>query len=358
MIPFIDRIAITQRHPPGVIFPGLAGMRTISYRRPGDVQRDGTRCAAEDDEAFNERAFGAWLHGSHETRLQLLAEPEDRFIGLRGNPGRFGRADNVFNLDLQSTVARCNEIVQSEGMPVFHVGEWFERTSTKDRTQIDSGWTGARIWELHLTCNYATGSASNAKAVHRWLDGQSMARVKKARFGSSTITWGSIKYAQTEFYIKADELLSHRKASEQDDFKKTDIYQFLNDNGVVRFEVKLSKNYLNQHALTYLGAWNMAKVIKLFEDRTEIIRRQKVDIEEFDINALPRRLQLIASAWMAGQDVTHLVSRATLFRHAKSLRDYGIDIAEPRNVAAFPIRLKTIELQPLAMPEWYSLKAA
>jgi len=61
-----------------------------------------------------------------------------------------------------------------------------------------------------------------------------------------------------------------------------------------------------------------------FADRTELLNRCKLDVEAFDIRLLPSKSQLIAAAWMAGDDVSSLVSRAT----------------------------------PASMPEWYSLKVA
>lgn len=59
---------------------------------------------------------------------------------------------------------------------------------------------------------------------------------------------------------------------------------------------------------------------------------------------------------MAGQDLRQLMSRATFFRHAKILREYGIDIAEPRNVESFPVKVRIVEMKPLPMPDWYSLE--
>lgn len=346
---FVDRIALSQRHAPGG-FPDLAGMRTISYRQAGDIERDGSVCPEENP--FAARAFGAWVQGSHETRLQLLSD--DGFVGLRGNPGRFGRPDNIFNLDLPATVTRSNEIVQAHGLPIFTPGTPF--SGKQDEPQIK--WTGARVWEIHITQNYATGSASNAAHVLDWLDTQSVSRVKKSRLGKSTVTWGSIKYAQVEAYIKADELLAHAKPDDRDAIRKSHEYQWALENGIVRFEVKLAKSYLQQHDLSYLGAWDMGTVHRIFRERTEILNRVKVEVDEFDPALLPARCRLIAAAWLKGEDVTALVSRATFFRHAKVLREYGIDIAQRRNIHSFPVRVRQIDLTPLAVPDWYSLKAA
>lgn len=56
-----------------------------------------------------------------------------------------------------------------------------------------------------------------------------------------------------------------------------------------------------------------------------------------------------------------MASERTLFRHAKVLRECGIDILQTRNVTAFPVKVRTIELQPLRLsdaPHWYTMEQA
>lgn len=102
----------------------------------------------------------------------------------------------------------------------------------------------------------------------------------------------------------------------------------------------------------------MENVIQLFEERTEILHRVKVDIEEFDAAHLPSKVACTAAAWLRGEDVTRLLSRRTFFRHAAALRDYGIDITQKRNISVMPVKVKTIEVQAAAMPDWYRLQAS
>lgn len=100
----------------------------------------------------------------------------------------------------------------------------------------------------------------------------------------------------------------------------------------------------------------MEKVIQLFDERTELLHRVKCDIEEFDPCMLPSRVATTAAAWLQGVDVTTTLSRATFYRHAAALREYGIDIAEKRNVKVMPVKIKTIEIQASQAPDWYSLR--
>jgi len=362
---FIDKIALTQRHAPGVSVPDTAGIRVLSYRNPGDIQRDGSVLDGDVPEVVRDRALSAWIQGSHETRLQLMGESEDRFVGIMGNVGRFEREDNIFNLDLPSTVARSNQILSDRGFPPFSPGESYAPNQHLDGssnlTDIElsnTKWTGARVWEIHITQNYSTGSMSNARIFHDWLIQQSQTRVKKQVFGSSTVCFGGIRYAQTEYYLKADELLQHQKPDQRAEYKKSKIYQWASDLGIVRAEVKLMKSYLNQNGLSFLGAWDMGTVHRIFNERTEIIQRAQCSAPEFDSSELSSKLRAAYLLWIKGEDLSTLFPERTLRRHRNALIPYGFDISERRNIEQFPIRVRTIDLQPLAVPDWYSLIAA
>lgn len=366
---FIDGIVLSQRFRKDSV-PTLAGLRSIAYRAVGDVSFDGS--TVEEQDVLPERIRPAWIQGSHNTKVQTSSD--GTLVQLKGNPGRFNRGDNVFNHDWDGTLAASNAILLSRGLPSFEIGEECANPvllrnfdgDLQSKPEFAAytvfpadggvGHEGLRVWSIHVTRNLITGSEANAKAVLGWLDSQSIARVKKKRFGNSTVTWGSLKYCQVEAYLKADEMLDHCKGDvERELMRQNPIYQWCRDNGVVRVEVKAAKDCLRDLGLTWAGDWNMAKVIKLFDDRTEILHRVKADVEEFDPATLPSNVAMTASAWLRGEDVKRVMNLRTFQRHAKLLREYGIDIAEKRNVSSMPVRIKTIEIQPAAMPDWYSL---
>lgn len=380
---FIDGIVLSQRFQPNTV-KSLAGLRSIAFRETGDISFDGSQ--VEEQEVLPERIRAAWIQGSHATKVQVSSD--GTLVQLKGNPGRFGRSDNVFNLDWDNTIAASNSILQGQGLPSFKVGEpvarncltWGKENELETRPEfagflcipergtpeyaharrfcndedLTPGHEGARVWSIHVTRNFITGSENDAIAVLNWLDGQSVARVKKKRFGKSTVTWGNLNYCQTEAYLKADEMMAHCRGDiEREIMRQNPVYQWCRENGVVRVEVKASKDYLREVGLTWAGDWNMAKVIKLFDDRTEVLHRVKTDIEEFDPALLPSKVACTAAAWLAGQDVKRFMNLRTFQRHAKELRQHGIDIAEPRNVAAMPVRIRTIDLQVASAPHWY-----
>jgi hypothetical protein len=377
MTTFIDGIILSQKHLEIDNIRELAGIRSLAYREKGDICRDGSE--AEDQEVIGEQCRRAWIQGSHGTALQVASM--GGLVTLAGNPGRWSRPDNLFNLDLEGTIAASNAITATKGLPPFISGEpigcaAIQPVLTPDGYLMATGGNlspdgyvyakpdgtfrqGARVWSIHVTRNFVTGSEANAVAVLNWLDSQSVARVKKKRFGKSTVVWGNLNYCQVEAYLKADELMDHCKGElEREMMRQNPAYQWSKENGVVRIEVKAAKDYLRDRGLTHLGAWTMEKVIKLFDERTELLRRVKTDIEEFDASTLPTRIACTAAAWLKGEDVAQLMSRATFYRHAAALREYGIDIAEKRNIHSMPIRIRTIEMQEASIPPWYSLEAA
>lgn len=334
----------------------LAGMRTLSFREAGDINRQGE--AVPDQEVITEKARWAWIKGSHATSIRVLSH--DGLVALAGNPGRWGRSDNLFGFDLDQTLTRANRILHTQQLPGFGRGVCYDASSGKDTgTEPVPGrtkWSGARVWSIHLTQNYVTGSSANAKHVLNWLDAQSIARVRKSRLGASTVVWGGLNYCQTEAYIKADEMLTHAKGEhERQQIKQSAAYQWALQSGVVRIEVKAAKDYLRHKDLTHLGDWNMGTVHEIFTERTEVLQRSKIDLEEFDIQHLPSRVRLTAAAWLKGEDVLALMSRPTFYRHAGLLREYGIDIASPRNIETFPVRVRTIDMQAAAIPDWYGM---
>lgn len=363
---FIDGLILSQRFRPDSI-KSLAGLRSIAYRETGDITFEGLE--VQEQEVLPERIRAAWIQGSHNTKIQVSSD--GTLAQLKGNPGRFGRSDNVFNLGWDETFAASNRIMHSQGLPAFEIGEpvaspeliWGLDGKLASRPEFKgyaiedhqgAMYEGARVWSIHVTRNYCAGSHADALAVINWLDSQSVSRVKKKRIGSTTVVWGSLKYCQVEAYLKADEMMAHCKGEiEREAMRQNPIYQWCLSNGVVRVEVKAAKDYLRDAGLTWAGDWNMQKVINLFDERTEILNRVKPDLEEFDPANLPSGVRVTAAAWLRGEDVKRILNIRTFQRHAKVLREYGIDIAESRNLNSMPVRVKTIDLKAADVPDWY-----
>lgn len=387
------------------VFPALCGVRRISYREEGDIDFEGN--VADEAGIVSESQSPAWLHGSHETRLQVKSD--GRKVLFAGNPGRFGRPDNIWNLDMDGSVSRANEVLQEYGFPagVFHAGQelQYEDSMPKSKKEMllrgradesdQHRFTGARVWAVHMTQNYVTGSPTNLQHTLNWLATQSMRRVTSKRRGSSTLEFGAIGYCQTQLYDKSAEMLAHTKCKDEKAFlqgKMTDeqerrfiegmthplsgvsnkkseaeilalyakrrAYKYAYENGLLRVEVKCAKDFLVHKGLTYLGAWDMGKVIEIFKERTEIMSRLEVEVDELDVQRLPKALRMAAAAWLAGVDLKTIMPESTFFRKAKLLGDYGLDVYKRRDVAVVRPLVKQIEITVATPPDWYQLQAA
>ncbi|MBX9346638.1 phage/plasmid replication protein, II/X family [Chromobacterium vaccinii] len=359
---FIDYINISQRHPgrlnpeTGEVEPVLPIVDSGVVGKWGRDMETGE--LVEDAEWGNTSKLA--IRGSFDS---LVMVKSDGFtVRIEGNVGRMDRADNLYNLDLDATIAKCNEILGRYRLPPFSTGERVinSHPSTYD---LEHGvnliqWTGATISELHVTQNLATGSEDNATAFVRWLSTQSMSNIKRSRHSPEACTWGSEggRYKLTA-YIKHIEMLApgHMHGRSKTEIKTDPVFQFARENGVVRVELKAKRLLLRDAGLRYLGDITMEKVVQLYASKVDpLLNRVREDITRLDIEGLPSKIRMTAACYLRGEDVRPLMSKSAFYRHAKQLREYGIDISEP--LAKFEKVnhvIKVIEAKPLECPEWY-----
>jgi len=294
------------------------------------------------------------LEGSHSTRVMLRSFAGQ--VELRGNVGRWCRSDNVFNLDFDSTILRANQLVDCFGLPHFSDdGDYWEDKDGKVRS------LGAAVTRLDLTRNYVTGGAHEAVRYMAWLDGLSLPYIRRGRsVGSTTVQWGSNtgRYKLIA-YNKAVEMLAHAKNDE--DRKKIEasaIYQYCLTNGIVRVELKLARLELEAQGLRFLGDITMEKLQNLFNEKVSFLHGCKVR-DDLDLSDLPASVRMTYSAYMSGVDVTQIFNnRMTLHRHAKKLREFGVDILSAPDVLRLKTQVREIHIQAAVAPDWYWQEAA
>ncbi len=323
---FIDWITISQLHTDSEPFPIYTGGINVDYDPEGNARF--------------ERVRAARFSGSYETGISIKSD--GRHISLSGNVGRFCRKDNLFNSGWSWSLQKCNRILVSRGLPAFHAGKIGHAIG-------EVGQPGARVSRIDLTANFATGSESQARALIRWLASRSVSRMKKGRAGDESVWWSNTRH-MLKAYIKHIEMLKH--GCKEDD----PVYQWCKEQGVVRVEIELKRRLLNDLDMVDIKNIDDEKLIKVFHEQTEIFNSVDRSEEPDILDAIPPRSRVHAAAWLAGKDLRQLMSRATFFRHAKVLRDYGIDISEPRNVETFPVKVRIVEMKPLQMPDWYILE--
>lgn len=321
---FIDWITASQHHPGGGL-PIIVGGVVVWHDRAGNV-----RC---------ERASPTSVGGSFGTTIRVGCDGSR--VYLSGNPGRFYREDNVFNFGWLGTIEACNRILAGIGLPPFTAAVGISG---------DEGWRpGARLHRLDITANFSTGTEARARAVIRWLSGQSVARMKRGQAGDESCWWANSRH-MFKAYLKGAEMVAHGKS------KDDELVQWCIDQGIVRVEVELKRRLLGELGLAEFESISDEILADVFHQQTEILRRVDRSDDIDVLSAVPSRYRMTAAAWLSGQDVRLVLSRATLFRHAKVLRDYGLDIMQARNVEKFPIVVRVVDLQPVAKPDWYKLK--
>jgi hypothetical protein len=250
-----------------------------------------------------------------------------------------------------------NQILATVGLPPFTEGEKYYRT-VKDRrswnenlkpgntSSLKAAWTGCHITRIDLTANYETGSLSNARAYMEWLaTQQGTARVKVGTHGDGeTVDWGRGSRAlYSKVYLKSAELQKHGGDAHLIDYCETV--------GLIRFEVTVKATWLHNAGMNYLGAFSMAEIVNLFNDRAKVLTRAEHSTD--DLDQLPNALRRTARDWLAGDDLERHLSDRTFRRHRSMLLPYGIDISVKRNVHEFKPRVRVIEVRPAAIPSWY-----
>jgi len=361
---FVDWINASQTFPGTLAEDGLDVLPSIPKVDSGFVAkigRDENQELIDDPEWITTSRLQH--RGSFESSIMLRS---DGFrVDLSGNVGRLDRPDNLFNLQWDETLAKVNEFVGSHGLPPFSAGEqrMNDNVSEYDRKHGNLiCWTGGTVSMIHLTENYVTGSAGNAQAFIDWIATQSKSHVKRGRAGESTVGFGSKGSSRSylKFYIKADEMLAHAKAHGRTaaEIKADPVYQYCKENGVVRVELEARRLLLRDNQLRFIGDITMPKLEKLFRNEVDpLLTRTREDITRVDLDALDLApgAKMTAAAYLRGEDVRASLSRATFFRYAKQLRDYGIDISTPLdNATKFTSLIKVVEISPInTAPDWY-----
>ena len=327
---FVDWLTASQYHFEGGL-PIITGGIIVHYDESG-VPRYERNCPAS-------------FPGSYDTSLRIGC---DGFrVSVSGNVGRFARQDNLYNFGWEGTKEAVNRILQSIGLPSFSV-------STGEQIHQDTPWRsrGAVVSRLDVTANYATGSEARARACIRHMAARSVARMKKGRAGDESVWWANTRH-MLKAYIKHLEMAAHGTRCDDQ------AYLWCLYEGVVRVELELKKRLLSELKLNDWGDITQEKLEDVYRTQTELLRALDLSDDEILMENIPIRSRVYAAAWLAGRDMAAMANVRTLYRHAKILREHGIDIfAERENVKQFPTQVRFIDLVQLSVPDWYKKRSA
>jgi len=331
---FIDYLSVRQYHGEGV--PEYVGTLLFSLDKDGAVQ--------------SESARGVKVEGSYCSKLFIKSHLGT--VTVTGNPSRWDRADNLFGFDLDDCMTIVNRVLAQLHLPPFTEGKPFRPKSTMTTVQklhALPDWTGARFSVLHLTRNMVAGSDFLAKLAIRSYGARAGAYMRKAVYGDETVMFHNTHRA-IKAYRKGPDMAKHCPESP---WREWALSQ-----GVVRQEVELKSRYLSDTKLSFWGNCNMARLYKLFEHETEVLRRPDASLDPMALEACPSRSRVVYAAWLKGQDVRAMLPRATFYRHRKTLLEYDVDIAEVRHCGDVVPMVREVVLAPAAAPAGYWDRAA
>lgn len=337
---FCDWLSIKQGYPEGNL-PVINDGAFVCYDGDGAYERTTLRKLA--------------VEGSHETRLFVRCDGTT--VEVEGNVSRLGRPDNVFGFTFAQCLQRVNALLLGLGLPPFTEGKQFEVVTPNGYAKH---WTGARVNRIDLTQNFRTGSKQAAHSFMHHLAGQQAARMKTGVFGDGeTVDFGrGSRRHYSKAYLKGPEILRHIAKSQKRLDSSALLYlnklaDFCTNEGLVRFETTYKQTWLINNGLNFLGTFDMNVIEADFRTKQEVLTRASAHVD--DLSDLPKNLLAVYRMWQAGDDLTEKFSRATYFRHRRALLPYGVDIAIKSSVTQFKPRVQVIQLEPLAMPDFYAI---
>jgi len=354
---FNDRLKLFQKHICEV--PRLAG--GISFT---------TDMNADKVEKFYYQHYQKT--GSYSTSIQIKSDPESRTVQFEGNPGRYGRPDNLINPKFEQCLEIANQILAQYDIPPFTTGH-VERHL--DSTGIETAQTdfGAKIINADTTMNIATGSRSNALATINSFRIMKFGKTELNRNGNhpTSLLYGSQDYKAVKIYMKADDIrkkisslkkskpyqLGEKNAKWHVDYLQS-LAEYLDQQGCIRFELT-GRDMLARKKINRLRDINNETFDNLFLEEV-VYKMHNTDV----INKredIPRHLQSTYYLYVSGQPIREILSTRTYFRHKKELGNIGIDISQPvpdKKILNFRRAIKVIEMTPLELPDWYQFPKA
>lgn len=318
--------------------------------------------------------------GSYSTSLSIRIS--GRRLTVKGNPSRINRLDNLFGYsNLDDCVKVYNQILLGLKLPPFTkcTKSWY--MTGQDGKKAHSVSDGATIQELHITSNKSVGKGNELDYLKSGISTQRYRNsIPRLHSNGTTVDWLSVKgnasLIYPSVYIKGHELKLHQidkikrlHGTDSSEYKYIiDVYNFCNDNGVVRFEQKLKSRFLRKENLQFWGLSDYTKLKQLHKDFLNIDKTVQVSAMTYQSIAevlleegVCKSVQASNATanyffmWLHGERFDLAKSQVKV--HRARLRKINIDIAEACDITKHsPVRVKEvrdIEVQELASPDWY-----
>ncbi|MDO9827433.1 phage/plasmid replication protein [Glaesserella parasuis] len=302
-------------------------------------------------------------------------------IHMSGNPSRWGRVENLIGFDsLDSCVACFNSILFSLKLPTFTRCTEVFYGQGQDGSKVTKFSNGAIIKRIDITTNKCVGKG-NERTFLRALSSQRYRNsIGRLHTNGCTADWlsakGNSNLIYPSCYIKHEEIRLHsyekikRKFGEKSkefNYLK-DVYDYCEENGVVRFEQKLKSRYLKRENLCYWGLSDFSRLEKLQQEFIDVYK--KLNLGQYDLETIAEQLvsqgvvdtlrkatpsAYYAMLWLSGKDLG--LRKRQFETHRARLRKIGIDIANPCDVEKFQavrvVSCDQIFVGPFKAPDFY-----
>lgn len=305
-----------------------------------------------------------YLHeGSHDTRCRIRCN--GRRLEFSGNPSRYGRLDNVwgFQTVAESLDRIVNPMLAELDLPPFTFRTRGPQRYERNEQVMPSD--GAVLTRVDLAAMYACGSVSDRDAFLRAL-GQVMHHGKRAKCWDGTTRWGSARTVQHSAYNKSGEMKAHKPKTQDEGTieYRQQLAAWMDQQGAVRLESKLFRDFLRKHGLRQLATYDDERANAMVD---EMIKKALPEVGTGGMHDIAHELmgmghsetvayhaQGLAFQWAAGVDVFETMKRPTAYQYRRILKQVGLDIRQPCvDVTALHVRPRVVTLQPLQPPSWY-----
>lgn len=311
----------------------LNGGNVIKFDRNGDIQW----CTSVWREAS----------GSYDTNIHLKSFDPDT-IEISGNPVKWLQGHNLFGTNdlLLLVTVFFNKLINIDDLPL--------NPTVEDHLKISKGeFTITRI-DINETWHL-----SNIEQVSQWIHLASDTMRLKHRgtgiFSGTTLYYGkNSRRWSLKIYSKGLEI-QRRGRKLPHNLECDNMLQYANKS--LRIELTIRSMQLKELRLDRGTTWLNFDIYVLYSQfLSNLEMAENHTLSSNIVCTLPRNLRLVYVAWLNGEDIRAMYSKATFYRHRRSLLDHGIDIAtkcpeSPDNSNVVPF-LRILEAQPAGIPEW------
>lgn len=363
---FYDWIKVSQEH--SCVLPQVADIIIDTI----DVTT-GERVASKQPPFMHE--------GSYSTKIKIQIRGQT--VTLEGNLSRFNRLDNLFGFSsLDQMMMLANSILAEYGIPSFTkcTRVDFRQTSDGNNSLIADG---AYFQRLDITTNIAVGKG-NIHAYLRSLSTQKAGHSIGYLYpNGQTVDWrtekGGARLIYRKAYNKAHDLklnlLNKVKrvfGDQSKEHKKVlQLIEYCEEQGIVRFEQELKREFLQREGCYYWGLFEESKFMniqQLFLNLDNQLKVTAIDYESI-IEALLKN-GICNSVYAASTTAIHAMDwklgrvfqgkTRAYEKHRARLRKIGIDIAIPYDKERHSLTIVTREEvvvvnKNITPPSWYQM---